>query len=508
MALQALPGSVLERIAYHVVVAGDPPPPSTTMGTKTDKGPTDAAAAYLYTPPPSLPPSLLAGIARLPPFLRTCRAIYEALSPGMPSAGRMGMRIPSGANWRRWGYVRRRKGADDEEGWDRDVGGATNEGLTAHFVQAVRTLRFFQRAAGEIGIPVPSSSAPIHPSLQSNPTPTTSPAPPPTEKETTLAPLYDPAIEHTLVTTFILMLEDDGKNHHQLRLVRHGGVCIGLCIGLFCIYIYIYFDCDCDVDFAPGRTHGHDPRHQYQPHQQIKFNDGWPVENVLNTAAVWCVWLFTTEEKVHSESLPVREALVRLVLPFVLCPYRYASALVPPTHYTLPLPASSPSSSSSSSSLPPASASPPSSAFHTEAPSEEEVYQKPLSTHTAHGQFPVYHSFPANAVPPPALVVPSHAHTPPAAATQTQATTTAATATTTATATTAAPAQAQAATAQGQGQAEVEVEEEAQPTQVPSNATRPDAAPTPSLSDRPPPPDANDNSSEDDAGANGASWGS
>ncbi|KAF6748345.1 hypothetical protein DFP72DRAFT_916478 [Ephemerocybe angulata] len=326
-----LPRHLLEDIAFHLVVA-----PETAAGADPGASP-DADHPYLYAPPPASPPCLPAALARLPPLLAVSPSIYAALSPGSATElyARLAVHfLDVRAAGRRWRAPTRRKGGGSDDGWDRGVEGVTNAGLTAHLVHVQRTLKFYRTAAHEMAIPLPREAQVIR--IHSGP------------KKATGNPMYEKGVEQILLTTVQLMMEDDGRNHHQLRMVS---------APLFV-----------DMLVFHRLNEGTGAGMRTAAQLDVRYNDGWPVENVLNTAALWLVWLFTTEDKVASESEAVREHLINLVLPFVLNPYRYASALVPPTHFTLPLPAA--------------------------APGQEPIFQKPLSTVTAHGAFPVYHSYP------------------------------------------------------------------------------------------------------------------
>ncbi|KAF6753342.1 hypothetical protein DFP72DRAFT_902803 [Ephemerocybe angulata] len=300
-----LPRHLLEDIAFHLVVA-----PETAAGADPGASP-DADHPYLYAPPPASPPCLPAALARLPPLLAVSPSIHAALSPGSATElyARLAVHfLDVRAAGRRWRAPTRRKGSGSDDGWDRDVEGVTNAGLTAHLVHVQRTLKFYRTAAHEMAIPLPREAQIIR--IHSGP------------KKATGNPMYEKGVEQMLLTTVQLMMEDDGRNHHQLRMVS---------APLFV-----------DMLVFHRLNEGTGAGMRAAAQLDVRYNDGWPVENVLNTAALWLVWLFTTEDKVASESEAVREHLINLVLPFVLNPYRYASALVPPTHFTLPLPAAAP----------------------------------------------------------------------------------------------------------------------------------------------------------------------
>ncbi|KAJ7501764.1 hypothetical protein B0H11DRAFT_687431 [Mycena galericulata] len=64
---------------------------------------------------------------------------------------------------------------------------------------------------------------------------------------------------------------------------------------------------------------------------------GWPRDTDAGAAALWVLWFFEDGATLHTEPDPLRRHLMRLLLPFVVAPFRYPSALCPPHHYTLPL---------------------------------------------------------------------------------------------------------------------------------------------------------------------------
>ncbi|CAK5279105.1 unnamed protein product [Mycena citricolor] len=111
--------------------------------------------------------------------------------------------------------------------------------------------------------------------------------------------------DDVLFFTYLMMLENDGRNAAQLQ---HAGL-----------------DSYLDI-FVRSRM----------------WNDrggahGWPTENVASACALWLVWMTTTREKLQSESPSRRLQIIRLVLPYVLVPFRYASTLAPQHHFDLPL---------------------------------------------------------------------------------------------------------------------------------------------------------------------------
>ncbi|KAJ7621964.1 hypothetical protein DFH06DRAFT_1232337 [Mycena polygramma] len=111
--------------------------------------------------------------------------------------------------------------------------------------------------------------------------------------------------DEVLFCAYLMMLENDGRNAAQLE---HAGL-----------------DSYLDV-FV--RTRLWDDSHN---------SHGWPTDNTASACALWLVWMTTTEEKLKEESVARRNQLIKLVLPYVLVPYRYASAFAPQKHFCLPL---------------------------------------------------------------------------------------------------------------------------------------------------------------------------
>ncbi|KAJ7152786.1 hypothetical protein C8R46DRAFT_475686 [Mycena filopes] len=72
-------------------------------------------------------------------------------------------------------------------------------------------------------------------------------------------------------------------------------------------------------------------------HATQAWRVGWPRDTEGSAAAMWVVWFFEGEETLRAEPEAVRRHLMSLLLPFVVAPFRYASALAPPHHYTVPL---------------------------------------------------------------------------------------------------------------------------------------------------------------------------
>ncbi|KAG2022471.1 hypothetical protein CC2G_000216 [Coprinopsis cinerea AmutBmut pab1-1] len=140
---------------------------------------------------------------------------------------------------------------------------------------------------------------------------------------------HEDAIDY-LIPAFIAMLDNDGKNRAQLEDAG----------------IESFLD-----DFVMKRLH-----------EGKELNDMWPLENPGNACALWLYWMFTTPEKVESETQPKRKEILRLLLPYIVCPYRYVSAYAPATHSILPLGDSNP------------------------------IQKQMVTIPTAHGLYPIYHT--------------------------------------------------------------------------------------------------------------------
>ncbi|KAJ7682850.1 hypothetical protein B0H17DRAFT_1075117 [Mycena rosella] len=108
-----------------------------------------------------------------------------------------------------------------------------------------------------------------------------------------------------LFGAYLMMLENDGRNAAQLE---HAG-------------LDSYLDLFIRTRLWDGREGSH----------------GWPTDSVAGACALWLMWMTTTEETLKEESPAQRSQIIRLVLPYVLVPYRYASAFAPQQHFNLPL---------------------------------------------------------------------------------------------------------------------------------------------------------------------------
>ncbi|KAJ7490732.1 hypothetical protein FB451DRAFT_1552353 [Mycena latifolia] len=111
--------------------------------------------------------------------------------------------------------------------------------------------------------------------------------------------------EDVLFCAYLMMLENDGRNAAQLE--------------------YAGLDSYLDI-FVRTRIW-----------DSTLTSHGWPSDSVANACALWLMWMTTTEKKLRQESDAHRSQIIRLVLPYVLVPFRYASAFAPQHHFNLPL---------------------------------------------------------------------------------------------------------------------------------------------------------------------------
>ncbi|KAH7914544.1 hypothetical protein BJ138DRAFT_1133285 [Hygrophoropsis aurantiaca] len=117
--------------------------------------------------------------------------------------------------------------------------------------------------------------------------------------------VHDPNVLPTFWTCFVMMMESDCKNKWQLEAVGLG-----------------------DFVDAFVRTRLHDDSAQ---------TNGWPKETAINSLALWLLWFTSTEERLRSESHQRRNEMIKLLLPYILLPFRYATAFAAHNHHVLPL---------------------------------------------------------------------------------------------------------------------------------------------------------------------------
>ncbi|KAL5533823.1 hypothetical protein ACEPAG_283 [Sanghuangporus baumii] len=93
-------------------------------------------------------------------------------------------------------------------------------------------------------------------------------------------------------------------------------------------------------------------------HEEL-VEGNWPKENTVRSLALWLLWMVTDAATLRTESIDDRESLIRLLLPFVICCFRYNCFHAADLHYSLPL-------------------------------IQEDFPQLPASLVTAHGRYPQY----------------------------------------------------------------------------------------------------------------------
>ncbi|KAK0234015.1 hypothetical protein IW262DRAFT_127548 [Armillaria fumosa] len=145
---------------------------------------------------------------------------------------------------------------------------------------------------------------------------------------------YDVDVSDVLWTVYFMCLDDDGYNMRQLTAVG--------------AYEWIH-------DFVTLRLY-----------DGASETGGWPLDNYVNALALWIFWRLSTKEETS-------ERIIKLILPFVMVPFRYASVFAPPNHFVLPLRSHAYNFSNLSSRIP----------FRTRSAHF-------LSVPTPHGPYPVY----------------------------------------------------------------------------------------------------------------------
>lgn len=119
------------------------------------------------------------------------------------------------------------------------------------------------------------------------------------------ADVYDNGVLDAFWASFALMSENDGKNRHHLE--------------------------------AAGLPDFVDEFIRKRLYEDCVNTNGWPNESPINCLALWLLWFTSTEERLKAESTTRRNEIIRLVLPFVIVPFRYPSAYAPHNHFTMPL---------------------------------------------------------------------------------------------------------------------------------------------------------------------------
>ncbi|KAG2342066.1 hypothetical protein BDR05DRAFT_1001324 [Suillus weaverae] len=119
------------------------------------------------------------------------------------------------------------------------------------------------------------------------------------------ADIYDNGVLDAFWASFALMHENDGKNRQILE--------------------------------AAGLPDFVDEFIRKRLYEDCLNTNGWPNESPINCLALWLLWFTSTEERLKAETTARRNEIIRLVLPFVIVPFRYPSAHAPHNHFTMPL---------------------------------------------------------------------------------------------------------------------------------------------------------------------------
>ncbi|KAF9495584.1 hypothetical protein BDN71DRAFT_1447235 [Pleurotus eryngii] len=196
----------------------------------------------------------------------------------------------------------------------------------------------------------------------------------PSDAQFTLLSAHPWDVAETFLQAYIMLVSNDGKNLAQLE---HAGL-----YSLLRAYLKKYL------------------------YKEELLDKGWPVESLENSCALWLLWMMTTEDRLNEESLEEREEMVKMVLPWVMVPFRYSAAHAPPSHYTLPL--------SPTLFIPQddAAAAPSQSNTHGRRRRRRPFpsYNLPHSVMTSHGPYPIYGP---TVLPRPTPPSPSASPTPP-----------------------------------------------------------------------------------------------
>ncbi|KAG2144703.1 uncharacterized protein EDB93DRAFT_531217 [Suillus bovinus] len=119
------------------------------------------------------------------------------------------------------------------------------------------------------------------------------------------ADVYDKGVLDAFWASFALLSENDGKNRHLLE--------------------------------AAGLPDFVDEFVRKRLYEDSVNTNGWPSESPINSLALWLLWFTSTEERLKAETTVRRNEMIRLVLPFVILPFRYPSAHAPHNHFIMPL---------------------------------------------------------------------------------------------------------------------------------------------------------------------------
>ncbi|KAF4604513.1 hypothetical protein EYR40_003287 [Pleurotus pulmonarius] len=112
----------------------------------------------------------------------------------------------------------------------------------------------------------------------------------PSDAQFTLLSAHPWDVAETFLQAYIMLVSNDGKNLAQLE---HAGL-----YSLLRAYLKEYL------------------------YKEELLDKGWPVESLENSCALWLLWMMTTKERLDGESEEEREEMVKMVLPWVMVPFR------------------------------------------------------------------------------------------------------------------------------------------------------------------------------------------
>ncbi|KAJ8588677.1 hypothetical protein M405DRAFT_819370 [Rhizopogon salebrosus TDB-379] len=117
--------------------------------------------------------------------------------------------------------------------------------------------------------------------------------------------IYDEGVISAFWACFALLTENDGKNRPHLE--------------------------------AAGLPDFVDKFVRKRLYEDASSTNGWPQESPINCLALWLLWYTSTDERLKAETPARRSEIIRLILPYVIVPFRYPSAYAPHNHFRMPL---------------------------------------------------------------------------------------------------------------------------------------------------------------------------
>ncbi|TDL28048.1 hypothetical protein BD410DRAFT_739450, partial [Rickenella mellea] len=113
--------------------------------------------------------------------------------------------------------------------------------------------------------------------------------------------IYAPTVEDDLLTAWIMMTENDGKNAAHLR------------------------------HWASLRTFME--RFVVARLWEGQTATGWPLDNKINSLALWLLWMTSDYQSLRTEPTDQRQQIIRLVTPFVVAAFRYSAFNLPDLYF-------------------------------------------------------------------------------------------------------------------------------------------------------------------------------